>query len=279
MILKQKKQISTEDFLSLDEINFIENQNLFEVSENFKNLLTLIETSLIIIIDGIDSILSSSTNQHLYWKWLPHNLPSNIKIIISISDSSFYENENEIFSSQFSTLKNYLNQNSNFIPLLPLAEDSSFVSNYISSNLIFLHCLIDEELASTNRQLTIMQMKLLIETCKMMKHPFEVLLCVYISRDWSSDQPYSSCKKYLKNIGNNINKSINCFFDYFEDKYGFCILASTCRLLVASHTSGLTSNELQTLVSHQEEMNEFMKLIKSQFLIFSISYLKDQLRK
>jgi hypothetical protein len=183
---------------------------------------------LLICFDSIDQLQNSSNIE-----WILTKLPNkNIKVI-------------------YSTLSNYNNILKNLTLKIKSTNNFLRLNHFNQSDSITI---VENWLNKLNRKLSSTQWKLLKNLFeKATLYPLYIKLIFDIISKWSSfyipekTDPFMECK--------NIDRSIEYYLSLFELKYGKR-LVSNCFFYLTKSTHGLSENELEDILSLDDELLE-----------------------
>jgi len=160
--LNKDINVDTEDefTLSIDNGSY---ETFEEFSLRVQHLWLNIEEEIIIFIDAVDQLTHS--DQFL---WLPNNLPSNIKIIISALEDEHYEKDSKFFE----TLKDKINNQKDNIKKMPKFDEPLN--------------LLKQLLAKDNRTIQKDQEEYFVKQFNTAKSPFYISIAVEEIKHWKS---------------------------------------------------------------------------------------------
>lgn len=194
----------------------------------FQDLLKLVEAKdndLVIILDNLHSLRCAPNNQASILGWLPWNLPPNVHIVCSISES-----EEKILG----LLKTRISTSENFVYISPLNGQSA-VSMMQS-------ILKDNKHVLTQDQWQIVKLRISgTSVC-----PLYVKLLSCLARKWTSNKTLTNTDVPL-----TIEEIVNIFLIELERKFGIETLRKICTYLTCTNF-GLREAEIVELLASPE---------------------------
>ncbi|KAG1671253.1 Vegetative incompatibility protein HET-E-1 [Nymphon striatum] len=199
----------------------------------FQDLLKLVEatgTELLIVLDDLDRLKVANNNKEgSVFGWIPVNLPSNVHIVLSISETEtkLIENAKARGSSSYCLIKiEPLNQTGDQAPLLYIP---AIVKNLTFSDDNCRQRVVDslQRLQNLRRDIPLWLYSVVAAKCKNLN----------LTMVWNSDKPEVTVVK--------------CILSSTEDKCGKFFLERISLYLIYA-TYGLTEKELADLLGHEE---------------------------
>jgi hypothetical protein len=189
-----------------------------------------IEESVVIFIDAIDQV----TNEESFL-WLPQQLPSNVKVIISTLKDSAYEEDSRYFQTLSEKLKKQ-----NLYKLQLFTEPKTLLLNL---------------LAKYNRRVTEEQLHYFLRLYKKVQTPLYVTMAAQKMRHWKSDATQQTLSATQKGI---IKEYISNLWELYHHDKSF--VKKVLGYIYASQ-DGLSENEIITLL---ETDTKFIESIASE---------------
>ena len=209
---------------------------LSALSSWFQELLKIIETSaqssdLVIVLDDLHLLRSAQPSAIM--GWLPWNLPPNVHLICSVSESA---------ESVLSLLKSRISSD-NFVRLSPVQSLNGFTS--------MIQCRLRDEKRSLNQhQWTVLR-------DKFSKYDFSRLNLSCLYANLLSSAILSSWESWYEPnpdaIPLDIYGIVNYIINDLEDQFGVAVIKKICTFLACTKY-GLRESELFDLVIHDESI-------------------------
>lgn len=184
-----------------------------------RRVATAAKMPIVILLDSVDQL--SPANSAYTMKWLPLNLPANVRLIISTLPS-----EHNILSN----MKKRIPENSCYlqVPVLQEMTVKEIVSKYLSS----------KQRSLTNDQLMILISKFQHDPC-----PLYLKLLLDKAASWHSYTQLSHM-----NLGDCARLAIHLLFESLEKKFGR-ILVQTALGFITVSLNGITEIEMEDALS------------------------------
>ncbi|XP_043119988.1 NACHT and WD repeat domain-containing protein 2 isoform X2 [Puntigrus tetrazona] len=204
--------------------------NIFQLKENFKRLLTTRSSSkspLVLIIDGLDQL--PKTDGQLDLTLLPETLAPNVKLLISIN-----VNRPELLA----TLKKYYTDSTVFCELQEVESKSC---SHLLTTL----------LQESNRKITSGQQMYVNQAFKKCSVPLYAELLHRQAVHWKSEFEITE-----DSLVQEVHNNIVLMFDHLEKKHGKAVVSKALSYLTLARY-GMTAAELTDVLSCDDEVLTF----------------------
>uniref|UniRef100_A0A2C9K456 DUF4062 domain-containing protein n=1 Tax=Biomphalaria glabrata TaxID=6526 RepID=A0A2C9K456_BIOGL len=190
----------------------------------FRTIGSILKMPVIIFLDSLDQ-LDSKHDAYTAW-WLPVNLPSNFKLVIST-----LPDHHEILTN----LRNLVSLEKNFVevPLLPDVTSREIVARYLTFK---------------KRQVNDYQIEFLLETFKKSPSPLFLKLLMDHAVHWCSYTPLLKLT-----LPDSVRVAINNLFQQLEIKFGSKFVQGALGLLTVGY-NGLSEIELEDGLSCMDDV-------------------------
>lgn len=189
-------------------------------NELFSSLAKSPNQKLILLLDSVDQL--SSTDGAHSMKWLPLNLPANVKIVISMLDDLYCGNKSSLLSQCELELGS-----------MPVEAGLEIVDLWLSK---------------IGQKVTTKQKTLISKAFVGCPQPLFLKLVFGLARTWKS---YTDCSSIV--IPCSTKEALSQFYDSLEERFGKVLVRKALGYFTAAQ-SGLTEAELEDVLSLDDEV-------------------------
>ena len=183
-----------------------------------------IDFKLVLLLDSVDQLAATDGAHSM--KWLPKELPPNVKIVVSILEEKHNCLEN---------VRSFLTSSNCYVPVGSLQMETG-------------QNIINFWLSKIGRTLTEAQNKIILEAFWACPQPLFLRLLFGYARTWKSYTEISSLK-----IPTSISTALTQFYDGLEVQFGMVLVQRALGYLTAAK-HGLTEAELEDVLSLDNEV-------------------------
>ena len=213
------------DELGKDIRSKTQEESFQDFCQRVKNEIDKIDECIVIFIDAVDQL----QNDDLFL-WLPKELPSNIKIVLSVLEDDAYK------------------EDSKYLELLRKRTSNLHIVSAFNEPAQLLKSLLKQE----NRAVDIFQENYFLQQYKNVESPLYVTIAAQEMKNWKSGETTQTLentqKKIIKEFILNLTKSYHHNREFVQKVLGF----------IYASRDGLSENELLQLLSQDEKFIEKM---------------------